>query len=336
MTAVSYFQRFSQKENLITNNTLLMLSHIYRSSPRKVSLLLNALFEEEVPVGLEFRQQVHGTHSVPDALIAQQPLSVFIEAKRGGELDLGQVERHIASIENLALPKGSAILVGLTAQKIEQDVERIKNNAEAHGIRFFAITYLDLADELRKLCAEHEQDLIEIVEDYRAFLAAEGLLPQPYNWMVVFPAGTSWRENVLFGMYYEPPSRSAKWNCRFLGIYHEKIVSHVAYVQAASVCRFDNGELVVDETEHGTLTDHHRSRIRQAMETTTYYNLKDGEPLRWYLVDAFVETKFVKTSPGGMRGHRYFDLAEYVGGLNLGPETTATAVARALQDKTFE
>ncbi|MGA2630623.1 MAG: hypothetical protein ABSG54_10455 [Terriglobia bacterium] len=335
MSAISYFQRFSQKENHVTNNTLLVLRHVYRSSPRKVSLLLNSLLEEEVPVGLEFRQQVRGTHSVPDALISQQPLSVFIEAKLGDALDTAQIERHLKSIKNREHSKGSAILIGLTTQRIERDIENLKKKAKADGIRLFVITYSDLAMELRKLCADHEQDLIEIVEDYQAFLAAEGLLSHVYDRMVVFPTGTSWRENVPHGLYYEPAGRSPKWNCRFLGIYHNKRVSHVGRIETVTVCRFEGGKVVVEGSELGELNDAQQSRIRQIIDDTDYYDLKDGESLRYYLVDKFVETRFIKVSPGGMRGHRFFDLSEYVGTLNLGAATTME-LAAALKGKTFD
>src|SRR5690349_3260672 len=116
MSRVSYFQRFSQKENHVTNNTLLILRHIYRAAPHKIASLFNALLEEDVSIGLAFQQQMRGTHSVPDALITQTALSVFVEAKRGDDLDGDQLLRHLESIKRLDLPKGSGILLGLARQ----------------------------------------------------------------------------------------------------------------------------------------------------------------------------------------------------------------------------
>ena len=84
MTEVSYFQRFSQKENHITNNTLLMLRHVYQAAPQKLQLVLRALMEdEELDIGLKFEQQVKGSDSVPDALITQPPLAVLVEKPSG-------------------------------------------------------------------------------------------------------------------------------------------------------------------------------------------------------------------------------------------------------------
>lgn len=336
MSAISYFQRFSQKENHVTNNTLLVLRHLYRASPNKISLLLNALFEEEVPIGLEFRQQVKSSHSVPDALIRQQPFSLFVEAKHGGALNSDQIKRHVKSIAGLGLPTGSAILIGLTKEHPSAELlATLKAEAEKEAIRFFSVSYVDLVSELRKLCADYEQDLLEIIEDYESFLTSEGLLANPYGRMVVFPCGTSWAENIRFGAYYEPPDRPAKWNCRFLGIYHQKAVSHIGQIEAAAVCLIQDGKLVVQKEEFGKLTGAHRSRIQEMIETTTYYDLAI-EPHRYYVVDHFTETHFNKASPSGMRGHRYFNLADYFGDTPLTPAMTADAVAQHLDHQTFE
>jgi hypothetical protein len=336
MSAISYFQRFSQKENHITNNTLLVLRHLYRASPRKVSLLLNALFEEEVAIGLEFQQQIRASHSVLDALIKQQPLSLFIEAKLGGTLNANQIERHIKSIKELNLPVGSAMLIGLTSEQLPPErLESLKGKAESDAIRFFSITYADLVAESRKLCADYEQDLLEIIEDYESFLTVEGLLANPYSRLVVFPCGTSWAENVRFGVYYEPPSRSTKWNCHFLGVYHRKAVSHVGQIEAAAICMMNGGKFLVQTEEYGTLTASHRSRIQQMIEATPYYDLA-SEPHRYYVVNCFLETNFRKVSSGGMRGHRYFDLSDYFDGQPPGPHTTTREVAAALNQQTFE
>ena len=335
MSSITYFQRFSQRENHVTNNTLLVLRHLYRVSPTKISLLLNALFEEEVPIGLEFQQQIHGTHSVPDALITQQPLHIFIEAKQGDALDADQLDRHIASIADQALPDGSAILIGLTRQRPPDNaIDQSRGNAQARGIRLFCLTYRELALEVEKLCAEYEQDLNEIVQDYKSFLTAEGLLTDPHRRLVVFPCGTSWRENIRFGLYYEPPSRPVKLDCRFLGIYHNKQISHIGQIDAVAVYLPDKDSFRTESVERGTLTEDQKSRIRDTIAATSYYDL-NGDDHRFYIVSQFVPTAFEKASHGGMRGHRYFDLTEYVNSGSLTSDTTADVLAAALRAKQF-
>lgn len=64
MNSISYFQRFSGKENHVTNNTLLMLRHVYQASPAKLENVLNELLDEPLTIGLLFEQQIVGSHSV--------------------------------------------------------------------------------------------------------------------------------------------------------------------------------------------------------------------------------------------------------------------------------
>jgi hypothetical protein len=46
MSRVSYFQRFSQRENVATNNTLLLLRYFYQSSPFKIERELLSIVED--------------------------------------------------------------------------------------------------------------------------------------------------------------------------------------------------------------------------------------------------------------------------------------------------
>ncbi len=43
MSSVHYFQRYSQLENFVTNNTLLLLSRLYNEPPFKFKMLLNEI-----------------------------------------------------------------------------------------------------------------------------------------------------------------------------------------------------------------------------------------------------------------------------------------------------
>lgn len=98
MSRVSHFQRFSQPENHATNNTLLLLRYFYQSSPFKIQSVLTSLLEADLSIGLAFEQQVKGDASIPDALITQEQMRIYIETKRGGALDPDQIRRHLKSI----------------------------------------------------------------------------------------------------------------------------------------------------------------------------------------------------------------------------------------------
>lgn len=195
MADLSYFQKYSQRENHITNNTVLMIRHLYRVSPQKVNDLLKQLVGlTDDLVGLTFKQQVRTPHSIPDAQIEQSSLRIYIETKRGGTLDPDQIVRHLKSLTgDSASTNGIRVLIGLTSDRIsDASLDRFRKEANSVSAIFANITFAELLSALNEFCEDYEQDLSEVIRDYEAFLLSEGLLAKPYAWMVAFPCGTSW------------------------------------------------------------------------------------------------------------------------------------------------
>lgn len=338
MSRVSYFQRFSQPENHATNNTLLLLRYFYQSSPFKIQRLLTSLIETDLSIGLTFEQQTKGSASVPDALISQEPLRIFIETKRGGELDSDQIRRHFKSVgehQGKTDHSDGTVLIGLTKEPIAESARKsLTAEAASRGIRFAVVTFSQIVVELKAQCADFERELLSIVEDYESYLAEENLLEERNQWLVVFPCGTSIAENVRFGLYYEPPSRPCKRNYRFIGVYNRKTVAYVGTVEAIVVASWAD-ENVSFTVEAGKSTPEQTERIKNVVEATSYYDLK-GNPLRYYLVDSFIQTNAKKTSPGGIMGLRYLDLSKMISSYLPRKDYTSTDLAAALHGSTWE
>ncbi len=74
MSKVHYFQRYSQRENVATNNTLLLISRLYAHEPSYLEAFLNDLVETgALEVGPSFIQQA--THRYrPQVLPGRQIL----------------------------------------------------------------------------------------------------------------------------------------------------------------------------------------------------------------------------------------------------------------------
>lgn len=336
MSRVSYFQRFSQRENHATNNTLLVLRYLYQAAPYKLEQVLGSLLDSTPTIGLSFDQQVKGSHSVPDALIVQKPLRIYIETKLGDGLWHDQIERHVASItsgpENIG---GETFLIGLTRSPIaEADRQALTDHAKERRVQFRAVTFSQIADALRAACADYEPGLIAIVEDYRSFLEGENLLDDRGRWMAVFPCGTSYPDNERLRLYYDGAERPSKDSCRFIGIYTRKTISLIGEPSAILICAYDNGSIRVEETERGQATPEMLGRIKQAFEETDYYDLRPAT-MRFYLVDRWSPTALRKSTPGGIMGPRYIDLPRYLPGQDLS-RVSADQVAEALQEQTFE
>jgi hypothetical protein len=130
--------------------------------------------------------------------------------------------------------------------------------------------------------------------------------------LLVFPSGTSIKDNMRLDLSYEWASNPRKRSHRFLGLYDRKTIWYVGKVEAITAASYQNGHVeYADKAEVGRLTDGHRTRIERAFEETVVYNLKDGVARRFYLVDTFCGTEAIKTSPGGMRSIRYFELEDF-------------------------
>lgn len=334
MSRVSYFQRFSQRENHATNNTLLVLRYLYQAAPYKLEKVLGDLVEGSPTIGLTFDQQVKGSHSVPDALIVQKPLRIYIETKLGGGLWRDQIERHIASIMSETVTGGETYLIGLTKSPIgEADRNALTEYAKERGVQFRAVTFSQIANSLREACADYEPGLIAIVEDYRSYLESESLLDDRGRWIAVFPCGTSYPDNERLRLYYEATDRPSKNSCRLIGIYTRKTISLIGEPAAIIACTYESGAVNVEEVERGEPTPERMDRIKQAFEDTDYYDLKSST-MRFYLVDTWSHTALRKHTPGGIMGLRYIDLPQYVPGRDLSA-LPVDEIAATLRDQEF-
>lgn len=335
MSRVSHFQRFSQPENHATNNTLLALRYFYQSSPFKLQRILNSLLEEDLSIGLTFEQQVKGAGSIPDALISQQSLKLYIETKRGGDLDAEQIIRHLASMEHDGIGAGE-VLMGLTKEPIDQKARNhLKEVAAKQAVTFAAVTFSQVVEALRAQCAPFDVDLNAVADDYEAYLSEEGLLEERNQWLIVVPCGTSINENARFGLYYEPASRPCKRNHRFLGLYTQKAVAYVGVIFCIAVASFERDGRAEIVAEAGTISESDRTRIMEAVSMTSYYDLKET-PHRFYLVEEFVPLNLRKISAGGIMGLRYLDLTKLAPDYDQRSHYSANELAKLLQGRTWE
>ena len=335
MTKISYFQRFSQKENHATNNTLLIMRHFYKASPRKISTVLSDLANDDLSIGLVFGQQIRLSDSVPDALISQAPLDIYIETKRGGQLDREQIKRHIGSIGNSSTVQSQTILFGLTRHAIEKNVrDELVKEAKIKKIIFVPITFADVVRALRSVCESHETALHEILSDYEDYLKVENLL-QNGEVLSVFPCGTSMNENIEYRLYFEPPERPSKAESKFIGLYNRKRISHLASIKTVVTGVEGTDGFIVRDTERGELSDQERERIKGAIAHCVYYPDLSQKEHRYYLFDEIYETRFVKSSKYGLLNRRDLYLSHWLD-YDEKKEYSAQETAEGLRGQEFE
>jgi hypothetical protein len=335
MAGISYFQRYSQRENHVTNNTLLVLRHIYQSAPAKFELVLRELLgQDKVSIGPSFRQQTRGAASTPDGSIVQAPFRLHIETKLGSALDPAQLVRHLDSIiaEKVI---GDAYLLGLAREAMPQvDAEAMRALAKASGVSFASRSFADLVAALDAVCEEYDLALRAVLDDFIAFLASEKLLFDGDDWMLVAPCGTSFSENAKYGLYYDPADRPKRSPCAYFGAYRNKSIGLVGRIEAVLVCRYAGGAIEVVETERGAATPEALARIRGIMEETTYYDLRT-DAHRFWVMDELVETNLIKQDKGPIRGTQYLQISPLLpaGGLSKG--LTTRDLAARLHGRSF-
>jgi hypothetical protein len=311
VAGISYFQRYSQRENHVTNNTLLVMRHLYQTAPGKLEQVVRELVgQEAVSLGLTFHQQTRGSASVPDGLISQAAFRLYFETKLGPALDHDQLLRHITSIADGRTPSaGEAFLVGLSTEPTAaKEKESISAVARAQGVVFATSTFADLVTALDATCAPHDVALRAILDDFTEFLASEDLLFQSDDWMLVVPCGVSLAENQRFGIYYDGIDRPKRSPCAFLGAYSEKSIRLVGRITAVLACGYAGGAVEVIEAERGSPTADALKRIAAVIEATPYYDLRSEEH-RYYVVDEFVDTNLIKRDKGPIRGAQYLQIS---------------------------
>jgi hypothetical protein len=337
MTDITRFPHYHQAENVVTNHVMVMLRTVYKHSPKLLEGLLQALCGNEITVGPSFSQQVAGAHSIPDGLILQEPMAVFIETKLGAHLNHAQLAAHCRTIAERARNRGGNYLIALTTGEAGKTVPpEVSEMADQRNITIVETSFRDLVEQLAALRI-HDVELNEVVQEFTDFIYAQGLVPRQDQFLVGMLTGTSWEANRDHGVYYEPIDRNPKWQrASFLGLYHHKRVSHVGrIVTVASAIEDAAGALDFDKPELGTLDDQQRGAVRACVDAAQdYYPDFQATRHRYYVVDAFAPTNFRKTSPGGMMGHRYFDV-EAVVGARVPAGASGVAVAALLNGKSF-
>ena len=327
MANISYFQRYSQRENHVTNNTLLVMRHFYQVSPQKISGVLTELCGEELSVGLQFKQQVKLDTSVPDARISQAPLDIYFETKRGAELDLPQIDRHLDSINGNTRNHARKFLFGLTTVKMDNvDRVRIEKRVKEKGNRviFVPITFADILRSLREHCEHHETTLREILDDYQNFLESEDLLPS--KTLMAVAVGGTFRVNVDHKLYWRKASEN-EIKADFIGLYRNKCIEAIASINKVVVIGGDSDDVVV---RSGQPSSEESKRIKRAM--AVYPNLKEREH-RYYLFGELHSTRFVKRSKGGLISRKKFSLSSWQKDYEHMKEYSAQEVAESLKQE---
>ena len=307
---VSLFSGYGHKENRTTNYCLLILKLLYEENPKYLSEVTSRLIGEDIGsrIGVEFLQQTRKGDSVPDGIVIQKPLVVYIETKLHGEFNMDQLSRHSKALQK---EKGAQkVLVALgkfisEEQKNQFDVfeEKIKSTPENELI-FAAISFEEFLEALA--VDGLSKNTTDAIKDFQLYLDQQNLLPTwKYRLDVVNCAKLP--DDILNGEVYMCPAQGGAYSHKrsmYFGLYRNKKVEKIAIIEAV----VDVEDRATGEMRWKNVEGKDDALIQKAIEKVI--SLRDEYPTRVFLLGDLFDTEFKKNTRGGLMGSKvYFDLS---------------------------
>lgn len=337
MAVLNQFQHYSQSENTVTNNVLLMLSNLYQINPKYYEEFIKGLVEDtdQYEVIPSFRQQVGNRgDGIIDGHIQIKASRIILETKLHGLEWIDKLVKYSKSFD----PNEYKILLHLSSAKYEKtDLELIENRLKEYTslgkINFHSITYQDLVGQLQELAKtyQHEHYLQRLNEDFESYCIGMELMPRSNNLLRAMACGQSYDLNVKHQFYFDLASRGYS-DFKFLGIYKGKSVRHIGLIENVVVADWDETNGLMTKYAKNPFTEHQQKKLIEAIKESVETGWEVSRDCRFFLLKDFVETDFKKESPGGIFRVRYFDLDKVLGQV----PTEVHEIAELLKSKTWE
>ena len=312
---ISQFQTYSQKENTVTNNVLLMLSRLNDLDIQYYRSIIELLNEENPQQayrpGPIFKQQVGSGNGIIDGHIEVKPSKIVIEAKLNTTEHPEKLIKYGVAFESISQNQlWHLSSVKFSDEEVKVIRSRLKNTYPDRQIQFNSLTYEDLVNCLNAIYEEndHDQELKLLMKDFRNYCQESNLISNADYKLLYVPTGFSYDWNRRHNMYYCP----AHWHSqpfRYFGLYNWKSVRTISEIEATIVADFDSiqSKLIVHSEGH---TQRQIDRLQVGLEDLN----ETHEGLKYYILpeDRVFDTDFKKSSPGGIQGYRYKDLRDYL------------------------
>lgn len=338
MAALNQFQQYSQAENTVTNNVLLMLSNLYEINPKYYEEYIKGLTEDsdQYEVVPTFRQQIGNCgNGIIDGHIQIKASKIIIETKLDGLEWINKLVKYSQSFD----PNEYKLLIHLSSKRYtESEIEKIETtlaeNKELGKVNFHSITYQDLVDQLKELANnyQYEHYLQRLNEHFESYCLDMGLMPRDHNVLRAVSCRHSYNLNVKYQFYFDPV-RSSYRDFKYLGIYTWKSVRHIGLVE--NMIEADWNEetgLKIKNSTHPVSKEQEQRLIEAIKESvdTGWGFIKTN--FRFFLLSNLTDTDFKKASPGGIRSLRYLNLESVLGKV---PDDIKM-VAEQLRTKTWQ
>ena len=335
---IHYFQRYHQKENVATANTMLLLSRLYQYSPDKFYRALKDIARldnlEAEPI---FTIQEKNEKSIPDATISQAGFKLVVETKRyAGAFSLEQLEHHLN-----AFGRGSRnVLLTLAPTELKpQFKDCVKQIVAQHNrsydtpVRHAHATFTSVIEAVGGTLDERDYEMQEILDDFRDYCEHDGLTKDDgaETRLRMQLANATFDYAVTHSLYYCSLETRLR-DFRYLGLYRDKSLRAIGTVTGACSVSFADDQETMRHLA-GQVPEDWKNQILDALDHEVETGVSRTIDRKFFFVDRFYETNFRKVTSGASMGGRVFDLCEVLGLKEL-PETEE--IASLLNQHTWE
>ena len=317
MATLNQFQHYSQAENTVTNNVLLMLSNLYQMNPKYYRDYIDGLTEGsgEYEVIPAFRQQVGNKgNGIIDGTIHLKASKIIIETKISS---LENYEKLIKYSDSFVTGECN-ILIHLSSERYsDNEVTLIKRKLletkRELNILFYSLIYRDLTNQLEEMITNYpyDQQLKKLGEDFKSYCSNMNLIPSEYILRAV-ACGASYKINVENKLYFAPSSRGYR-HFKYLGIYKEQSIRYIGRLENIVEAELNDQKNLTVTSNESSVDEAQEARILSAIQGAHQelgWNISQGH--KFFLMNDFAETDFKKTTSGGMLGTKYFSIDDYV------------------------
>jgi hypothetical protein len=314
MSSIHYFQRYSQPENVATNNTLLLLSRLYHQTPEKFRAFFNDLLKDaDIEAGIQFNQQSKGKKSIPDAYISQISFKVVIETKLHKNFSLNQLTEHLDSFGT----EQYQILLSLSPIPPDNSFQRkitkavikfnVKNKTK---IKFLPVTFQEIVTKFNNCLEDTDFELIETINDYEAYCYHDHLITDKESKMRVVACGWTLDDNLKYNIYYDPVDRGYSEH-NYLGIYSGKSVRGIGKIENIVSAELKKGKQLQIIDSISPVTTKLQNNIKAIIEAAKLNNNWDiSKGHKFFCVERFYKTDFRKATKYPIQRTKFFDLRE--------------------------
>jgi hypothetical protein len=315
MSDVHYFPRYSQRENVVTNNTLLLLLRLREYSRLLFERFMEALCADEehditlTTSWLRFQQQISTGKSIVDGYIAQDSVKIAVETKLTETFDTAQLNSHLA-LFGTEQHKVLILLSPSLSDAANRQLDKIRRIGLEKNIQVIATTFEIMVAKAKGCLAPHEEEMRALIDDFEDFCSEGNLLPRDKVTIFVPPCGQSFEDNIRLRLYHCPAAWSRR-KTEYLGIYTGRSVRAIGKISNVVACTVDSSARTITPLTAQSavpLAQDEVRRILEATECAKRHGWDITQDNKFYLLDPLELTDFQKESPRGIQGHRYIDL----------------------------